>query len=90
MFWIVSKREKAGAATFGRVSPLRLFGCGEVWGGEGEDWIVGGYLDLFRKKVLSGSVWGLCRGFNGSIGMILEEKIPEIIVYIVIGNAHIH
>ncbi|WP_320921462.1 hypothetical protein [Hungatella sp.] len=55
MFWIVSKREKAGAATFGRVSPLRLFGCGEVrcgevWGGEGEDWIVGGYLDLFRKN----------------------------------------
>ena len=42
------------------------------------------------KKVLSGSVWELCRGFNGSIGMILEEKIPEIIVYIVIGNAHIH
>ena len=50
MFWIVSKREKAGAATFGRVSPLRLFGCGEVRGGEGEDWIVGGYLDLFRKN----------------------------------------
>lgn len=55
MFWIVSKREKAGAATFGRVSPLRLFGCGEVrcgevWCGEGEDWIVGGYLDLFRKN----------------------------------------
>lgn len=24
--------------------------CGEVWGGEGEDWIVGGYLDLFRKN----------------------------------------